>query len=271
MGVSPTGAGPGWRRDPGGRHELRWHTGTNWTTAVMDGGVQSTDDPRITAPPAPPIPTVPPVPVIDPVPVRAPRSRSMSRTTRTVIGVTVAVLMLGAFVVAVNEPAEGERSLRDGRDARTIEETSATTTPPTTTTLALPPSDGRRLTPLTTIGGAITPKSVVASGTGLVFAQNMMYSHSVTVYDQDGLLVETIPDAVDLSALGIAGHAGMVQGAPVEAAFSSDGAHAYVANYSMYGAGFGPEGSDDCSPASGYDNSFVYRIDTESLAIDAAI
>ena len=39
----------------------------------------------------------------------------------------------------------------------------------------------------------------------------------------------------------------------------------------MYGAGFGPEGDDNCSPASGYDDSYIYRIDTETLAIDQAI
>ena len=38
----------------------------------------------------------------------------------------------------------------------------------------------------------------------------------------------------------------------------------------MYGAGFGPEGDDDCTPR-GHDNSYVYRIDTTSLEIDEAI
>ena len=55
----------------------------------------------------------------------------------------------------------------------------------------------------------------------------------------------------------------------MEAAFAPDGRHAYVSNYSMYGPGFGPEGSDVCSPASGYDRSFVYRIPLASLEIDA--
>ncbi len=35
----------------------------------------------------------------------------------------------------------------------------------------------------TTITGRISPKSVVASGSGLVTAQNMMYTHTITVYD----------------------------------------------------------------------------------------
>ena len=38
----------------------------------------------------------------------------------------------------------------------------------------------------------------------------------------------------------------------------------------MYGAGFGPEGDDECTPSSGYDDSFVYRISLETLEIDDA-
>jgi DNA-binding beta-propeller fold protein YncE len=64
--------------------------------------------------------------------------------------------------------------------------------------------------------------------------------------------------------------AGARSPSPVEAAFSPDGRYAYVSNYSMYGQGFGPEGSDSCTPSSGYDESFVYRIDMERLKIDAA-
>ncbi|HXV33967.1 MAG TPA: YncE family protein, partial [Gaiellaceae bacterium] len=132
-------------------------------------------------------------------------------------------------------------------------------------------SDRTKLVLRETLGGDITPKSVVSSGTGLVFAQNMMYRHSVTVYDARTLELEkTIPDSVRLAKFGVKGHPGTVQGAPVEAAFSADGKYAYVSNYSMYGAGFGPEGDDACTPASGYDDSFVYRISLESLEIDDA-
>jgi YVTN family beta-propeller protein len=138
-----------------------------------------------------------------------------------------------------------------------------------------PPSDQRRLSLITTIGGQISPKSVDASGTGVVFAQNMMYRHSVTVYNSAGSLVKTIPDTVDLSRFGIPGHPGLSQGAPVEAAFTPDAKHVYVSNYSMYGAGFGPEGVDTCSPnsarAAGDTDSYVYRIDVATLAIDQVI
>ena len=88
------------------------------------------------------------------------------------------------------------------------------------------------------IGGDISPKSVVASGKGLFFAQNMMYRHTVTVYDRSFQLVATIPDTVVLSNFGHAEFQGEFQGAPVEAAFTSDGRYAYVSNYSMYGPGF---------------------------------
>jgi YVTN family beta-propeller protein len=120
------------------------------------------------------------------------------------------------------------------------------------------------------IGGHISPKSVVASGHGLFFAQNMMYRHTVTVYDRSFQLVATIPDTVVLSDFGHAEFEGEFQGAPVEAAFTSDGRYAYVSNYSMYGPGF-REGTDSCSPSSNYPDSFVYRINTATLTIDQVI
>lgn len=121
------------------------------------------------------------------------------------------------------------------------------------------------------VGGTISPKSVDASGQGLVFAQNMMYQHSITVYSSAGDLVTTIPDSVDLGRFGVAGHPGISRGAPVEAAFTPDGRDVYVSNYSMYGAGFGPEGTDTCSPSSGYNDSFVYRVDVKRLVVDQVI
>ena len=69
-----------------------------------------------------------------------------------------------------------------------------------------------------------------------------------------------------MAQFGFPGHPGITRGAPVEAAFTSDGRYAYVSNYSMYGSGFGPEGSDTCTPASalaaGDTDSYVYRVDT---------
>ena len=150
----------------------------------------------------------------------------------------------------------------------------STTTPTTTAKVEIapgPPSTQRTLHLATTITGPISPKSVVASGVGPVFAQNMMYKHTVTVYNHDGSFLKTIPDSVDLTSLGVAGHPGISQGAPVEAAFSPDHKYVYVSNYSMYGAGFGPEGTDTCSPASGFSPSFVYRISVATLSVDKVI
>ena len=67
----------------------------------------------------------------------------------------------------------------------------------------------------------LQPKSIVASGDGLFFAQNMMYRHNVAIYDRAGNKLATIPDEVDLAAFGI--DDGVVQGSPVEAAFTPDG------------------------------------------------
>jgi YVTN family beta-propeller protein len=103
----------------------------------------------------------------------------------------------------------------------------------------------------------------------------MMYRHTITVYDSDGSLVRTIPDTVNMAQFGFPGHPGITHGAPVEAAFSPNARFVYVSNYSMYGVGFGPEGSDTCTPASaeaaGDTNSYVYRIDTRTLTIDQVI
>jgi DNA-binding beta-propeller fold protein YncE len=133
------------------------------------------------------------------------------------------------------------------------------------------PSDKARLGLRAVLTGNISPKSVASSGAGYVTAQNMMYRHTVTVYDARSLkLVKTISDAVNLRRLGNPEYRGTARGAPVEAAFSPDGRYAYVSNYSMYGQGFGPEGDDDCTPSSGYDRSFVYRIDMRKLKIDEA-
>lgn len=121
-----------------------------------------------------------------------------------------------------------------------------------------------------TINGAISPKSVAASNNGLVSAHNMMYRHSVTLYSATtGDLVATVPDSVVLSDFGFKKYSGTYKGAPVEGAFSPDGKYLYFTNYAMYGKGFTKEGHDTCSPASGYDSSFLSRINLANNKIDA--
>ena len=191
---------------------------------------------------------------------------------RIALAVLLAVTVVGISVALASEGGDdrGDGAVRtasaDG-DGGTTTSTSSSTT---TTTLPTPNSDGA-LHLVRTVTGDISPKSVVASGRGQVFAQNMMYKHSITVYDKAGDLLSTIPDTVDLAAFGIGGHPGTSRGAPVEVAFSPDGTKAYVSNYSMYGSGFGPEGSDECHPSDGYDRSYVYRVDVATMKIDNVI
>lgn len=131
-------------------------------------------------------------------------------------------------------------------------------------------SDSTQLKLEKTITGDISPKSVRASKTGYVSAHNMMYRHSVTIYDANSLeLIKTIPDQVRLSNFGITGYSGLHRGAPVEGAYSPDGKYLYVTNYAMYGKGFNREGTDTCNPSDKYDRSFLYRIDTSNWKIDA--
>ena len=129
----------------------------------------------------------------------------------------------------------------------------------------MPPTSELQLVELETIRGDISPKSIVATGHGLFFAQNMMYRHTVTVYDGSYDLVATISDTVELGE-----EQTQYQGAPVEAVPTSDGKYVYVSNYQMYGPGYGRAGGDGCNLGS-WDESFVYRVSTENLDIDQVI
>ena len=121
-----------------------------------------------------------------------------------------------------------------------------------------------------TITGNISPKSVRSSGTGLVSAHNMMYRHSVTIYDANTFeLIKTVPDSVQLSKFGYSKYSSLYKGAPVEGSYSPDGKYLYVTNYAMYGKGYNREGHDTCSPASKFDSSFLYRVNLSSYEIDA--
>jgi YVTN family beta-propeller protein len=202
------------------------------------------------------------------------RRRQIRRRRLTALaGVAVGLAFVGGLAVAWAGQSPGSDA------AGFATESAAESTSEETTTEASPapakkprkPSSQTTLVLRETLGGDISPKSVVSSGTGLIFAQNMMYRHSVTVYDAKTLaLKKTISDSVSLADFGYKRYSETNQGAPVEAAFSPDGKHAYVSNYSMYGPGFGPEGDDECTPSSGYDDSFVYRISTKTLEIDDA-
>jgi len=97
-----------------------------------------------------------------------------------------------------------------------------------------------------------------------------MYNHSVTVYDAKTFeLLKTVPDSISLKNFGYSKSASLFKGAPVEGTYSPDGKYLYVTNYAMYGPGYNKEGHDTCSPASGFDTSFVYRINSSNYEIDA--
>lgn len=135
-----------------------------------------------------------------------------------------------------------------------------------------PAASEARLHRVDRITGNLSTKSVVATQHGLVFAQNMIYRHTISVFDEESHeLVRTISDKVRLSRFGHDAFPDPVRGGPVEAAVTPDGAYMYVSNYSMYGPGFSHPGDDKGGPGSGVDDSFVYRISTSSLKIDQAI
>jgi DNA-binding beta-propeller fold protein YncE len=133
------------------------------------------------------------------------------------------------------------------------------------------PADRRRLHLVQTISGGIAPKSIVSDQQGRVYAMNMMYGHTITVFDRHYKRVKDITDTIDLSRYGYRGYPEPVQGAPAEAAVSPDGRKIYVSNYSMYGPGFKHPGFDLCKASDRIDRSFVYEIGTRSLRKTAAI
>jgi len=140
--------------------------------------------------------------------------------------------------------------------------------------VVIAPAQSEVITPsmklIHTINGSIAPKSVRSSGDGVVSAHNMMYRHSVTVYDAKTFeLLHTVSDSVSLKDFGYSKTNANYKGAPVEGTFSPDGKYLYVSNYAMYGKGYTKEGTDTCSPADKYDNSFVYRINRSNYQIDS--
>ena len=62
-----------------------------------------------------------------------------------------------------------------------------------------PLSQDTRMKLVKTLSGNLSPKSVLSSGTGLVSAHNMMYQHTVSIFDANTLeLLSTVKDSVDL-------------------------------------------------------------------------
>jgi YVTN family beta-propeller protein len=172
----------------------------------------------------------------------------------------------------------GLAACANGESSKAPAATSTSTAFPNPTTSTLVPPDGkqsdeRTLTLVDTIANDnLQPKSIVHSGTGLFFAQNMMYRHNISVFDRQSNLIATIDDKVDLKDFGVevVGRSSVVRGSPVEAAFSPDAKYAYVSNYAMYGTGWDPSAIDTCQ-GKNRDQSFVYRIDTTTFKIDQVV
>ncbi len=121
------------------------------------------------------------------------------------------------------------------------------------------------------IQDGIAPKSVVSSGNGLFAAQNMMYRHTITLYNENGERISQINDAVQLTSFGIDKYGSdKFRGAPVEGVFSKDGNYLWVSNYYMSGASFTNPGCDACT-GKGYDPSFIYKINTHTFEIEQVI
>jgi YVTN family beta-propeller protein len=134
-----------------------------------------------------------------------------------------------------------------------------------------PRSDRTVLHLVRTLSGGMAPKSVVAAPMGRVFAMNVMYGHSITVFDRRFRRLKTISDEVPRSFLRLRSMPDeRVRGAPVEAALSTDGTSLFVSQYSMYGPGFWEPGYDHCAEGDVIDRSYVYRIDVQRLRKVAA-
>lgn len=128
------------------------------------------------------------------------------------------------------------------------------------------------LKPYKRIKGDLAPKSIVYSGNGLFFVQNMMYEHSINVYDRGFNLIKKIKDTVNLKDYGYSNFKDhQYKGSPVEVGFSPDGKSAYVSNYEMFGSEFTNPGYDTCEPSEQFDPSFVYHINTQTLEIENVI
>jgi YVTN family beta-propeller protein len=189
------------------------------------------------------------------------------------------ILVAGLIMLTGCSSPSSQASVSSGppqAETPIVPTTTRATTEPTPTSVLSP--DGkeareRRLTLSMKIADdSLQPKSIVHSGTGLFFAQNMMYRHNVTVLDRLGNIIARVDDRVNLRDFGIdpGERSAVVKGSPVEVAFTSDGRHAYVSNYKMYGDGWNPTADDICQGRN-WDQSFVYRIDTTTFRIDRVI
>ncbi|HWC23544.1 MAG TPA: cytochrome D1 domain-containing protein [Flexivirga sp.] len=197
------------------------------------------------------------------------RRRRIAFTLAAVLVLALASSVVALWQVVKPGPAQAVGTAPSSSAGTEPLGTDAPTTPKVIQT---DPSSATSLGQIDRFTGGITPKSVDASGQGLVLANNMIYSHSITVYDSTThKLVNRLSDSIDLSKFGFAEHKGIAKGGPVEAAWTQDAKYAYVSNYVMSGPGFKGFAKDECSPKSGFDNGFVYRYNVAKKTWDQAI
>ncbi len=209
-------------------------------------------------------------------------SEPMNAGRRRALAVAACTLLPAMLLIGCSDPQAGINPTdpgistgpgsNPGTGSRGVATPSTPAAVPTTTPATQSvPSARRHFRKADRLTGGLTPKSVDSSAEGYVVAQNMIYTHTISVFGPDHELVTTIDDRITPSDFGYPQWTKPVQGGPVEASFSPDGAYVWVSNYSTYGPGFSKEGHDSCSPASGYDRSFLYRINTATWKIDGAV
>lgn len=198
------------------------------------------------------------------------------RESKRIVDVAPTSDDLAAAAMATTPAGDPLPSTAPGVTAATAITTVPATAPAVTVVpVTLAPDDGKTssqrllVDAFTVQDDDLQPKSIVASGDGLFFAQNMMYRHNVAIYDRTGAKVGAIADDIDPADFGI-GDSTQLQGSPVEAAFTPDGRYVYVSNYKMFGSGYNPVADDSCDRGS-WDDSFVYKIDVATLAIVAIV
>lgn len=122
------------------------------------------------------------------------------------------------------------------------------------------------------ISGKLTPKSVDASGTGLVIANNMIYTHTMTLFNAGTKQrIADIPDTINLKDFGLSKTDTRLTGGPVEGVWSKDAKYVYVSNYVMTGPGYHDEPNDLCNGHEKYKPSYVYRLNVAEKKIDEVI
>lgn len=173
----------------------------------------------------------------------------------------------GAGASATQDGGAGGAESSDGQDGGAEGDGEAS---PSVDPADFPASNTTELTHMETLRDVgVEPKSVVSNQHGLMITNNVVYQHNVVLFDTATReIFQTLEDKVDADEMGIEGLSGEVSGAPVEAAWTQDGEHAYVTQYGLYPVGTAPD--DNCTAGSDIAPSLVYRYSVEEKDWDEA-